>query len=100
MVMTSGTPDKFEQAMSDMATLSETEMKMHELEQMCICRLCPTYNFCVKEKGELLFWAKGKTGCIGVPKGCDLSGCPVKDDLGLKHKFYCIKGTEREQRKK
>jgi hypothetical protein len=39
----------------------------------------------------------GKSGCITEEKGCICGGCPVTNKLGLKHAYYCTKGSEREQ---
>jgi len=39
----------------------------------------------------------GKSKCIKEEKGCVCGGCPVTMKMGLKHGYYCTKGSEKEQ---
>ena len=93
--------DKFEQAMQQMAQLTKEErMKMIESKKkLCTCGGCPTYNDCARENKELLYCALGKSPtCITEENGCICPGCPLTEQMGLKHEFFCTRGSEREQR--
>jgi len=69
------------------------------LRLQCICDGCPTYNECMLEKEELLFCIGGKSpACTFEKKGCLCPTCPVTDLAGLKKAYYCIRGTEEQQR--
>ena len=92
--------DRFEETAAKMAAMPEDELKkmVSALGGKCICGKCPTYNDCMKEKKEALFCALGKSGCEPVKKGCLCPACPVTRDLGLKHGYYCLRGSEKEIR--
>ena len=65
----------------------------------CICEPCPTYNECMRAGDELLFCVTGKSPtCTFDKKGCVCPTCPVKPILGLKKAYYCIRGSEQEQK--
>ena len=65
----------------------------------CICEPCPTYNECMRADESLLFCVTGKAvNCTFDKKGCLCPTCPVTKILGLKKAYYCIKGTEQDQR--
>jgi hypothetical protein len=65
----------------------------------CICEPCPTYNECMRADESLLFCVTGKAvNCTFEKKGCICPTCPVTKLLGLKKAYYCIKGTEQDQR--
>jgi len=65
----------------------------------CICEPCPTYNECMRAAETLVFCLAGKAeNCTFVKKGCLCPTCPVRKDLGLQKSYYCIRGTEQEQR--
>jgi hypothetical protein len=69
------------------------------LRLQCICDGCPTYNECMREKDELLFCLEGKSpACTFEKKGCLCPGCPVTDTAGLSKAYFCIRGTEQQQR--
>ncbi len=79
------------------------EMSPEELEatkkmilEMCLCKNCPTYVDC-GEPGGYCFVTIGKSGCISEEKGCLCPSCPVTAKMGLKHMYYCIRGSEKEQ---
>lgn len=63
---------------------------------MCICSTCPSWIEC-GEKGAFCLVAIGKSSCIEDETGCICPGCPVMDDLGFTHDYYCTKGSEEEQ---
>jgi len=65
----------------------------------CICEPCPTYNECMRADESLLFCVTGKAvNCTFEKKGCICPTCLVTKLLGLKKAYYCIKGTEQDQR--
>jgi hypothetical protein len=65
----------------------------------CICDPCPTYNECMRADSSLLFCVLGKSqNCTFDKKGCVCLGCPVKPALGLTRAYYCIRGSEEEQK--
>jgi hypothetical protein len=90
--------DRFEEMAAKMAAMPEDELKkmVSSLMAQCICGKCPTYNDCMK--GKKLFCALGKSGCTATMKGCLCPACPVTPVLGLKHAYYCTRGSEKEIR--
>jgi hypothetical protein len=92
--------DKFEEAMADLAQLSESDRKKLNKQDKghCICPTCPTYADCAKKKKEIMFCFEGKSSCIIASKGCHCPGCPVKADYGLVNIYFCLNGTELETR--
>jgi hypothetical protein len=92
--------DTFEEMASNMARMSGAELAktVSSLMARCICGKCPVYNDCMKGRNEALFCALGKTGCAVTKKACLCPACPVTPAMGLKHGYYCIKGSEKEIR--
>lgn len=93
--------DKFEETILSMTGMSEDERAEagRKFAAMCTCPDCPTYNRCAKKANELLFCATGKSFmCISEEKECICPDCPVTPEFGLKHTFYCTKGSEKAQR--
>ncbi len=93
--------DQFEEMQKMMMGLSPEEKmkKVGELKAMCTCGGCPSYTDCNREKEELLFCSMGKSkDCVMNAKGCLCPTCPVTGKMGLAHAYYCVRGTEREQR--
>jgi hypothetical protein len=93
--------DKFEEAMLSMfgMTPAEWEEAARKFAAKCTCPTCPTYNRCAKKAQELLFCATGKSFmCISEKKDCICPVCPITSELGLKHRFFCTKGSEKAQR--
>jgi hypothetical protein len=65
----------------------------------CICKSCPTYNECMRADDQLLFCVKGRSPtCTFDKKGCLCPACPVTRVLGLKKSYYCLRGSEEEQK--
>ena len=95
--------DKFEEKMNELNQMSD-EDKTSTLNQMnedCICPICPTYNECAKEADELLFCVTGTSeACINKEMGCMCPTCPFAQEyqIGVKYNFYCTRDTELEQR--
>ncbi|MDD1689119.1 MAG: DUF2769 domain-containing protein [Methanoregula sp.] len=72
---------------------------MEENKKKCICGSCPSYTECMRAGAELLFCVTGRSkDCKFDPKGCLCPACPVTKVLGLKKAYYCIRGTEQEQK--
>ncbi len=78
----------------------EDMMKMVESKKkLCTCAECPTYNECARENEELLYCALGKSqNCITEESGCICPSCPLTEQMGLNHQFFCTRGSEKEQR--
>lgn len=74
----------------------EMEQKLQMGISMCICPSCPSWVTC-GEKGAYCFPTIGKSKCITEENGCICGACPVTEKMGLKHIYYCIKGSEKEQ---
>ncbi len=74
----------------------EMKQKMEMVLKMCTCKSCPSWTEC-GEKDGYCFPAIGKSSCITEEKGCICGGCPVTAQMGLKHTYYCTKGSEKEQ---
>jgi len=83
-----------------MIVMNEDQKRIiEENKKKCICEPCPSYTECMRGGNELLFCVTGKSaGCIFDKKGCICPSCPVKTILGLKKAYYCIKGSETEQK--
>jgi Protein of unknown function (DUF2769). len=65
----------------------------------CICRPCPTYNECMRADDERLFCVTGKSqACTFDKKGCLCPSCPVRSLLNLTKAYYCVRGSEQEQK--
>ena len=79
---------------------AEAKTKMKELKEACDCPTCPSYNRCSKVDEELLFCFAGKSSCITDDKGCLCPSCPITHMQGLKHQYYCLRGSEMQMRNK
>ena len=93
--------DKFEKMMQMMSKMTEEERKkaIKANKKHCICPDCPTYNECAKEKGELFYCALGKSqACITKESGCICPACPITETMGLTKDYFCVRGTESQQR--
>ncbi len=71
------------------------------VKDMCICADCPSYLDCSEKGGSaelgFCFPTIGKSECIEEEKGCICGSCPVTEKMGLKHGYYCTRGSEKEQ---
>ena len=93
--------DKFEKMMQMMSKMTEEERKkaIKANKKHCICHDCPTYNECAKEKGELFYYALGKSqACITKESGCICPACPITETMGLTKDYFCVRETESQQR--
>ncbi len=79
--------------------LDEMEEKKKMAVSMCICKQCPSFMECGESIGYC-FPTIGKSNCIKDEKGCICGSCPVTTQLGLKHDYYCTRGSEKEQSEK
>lgn len=70
-------------------------MDRKEAIDLCYCRMCASYVECEEDVAFCLTEA-GHSKCIEREKGCICPGCPVQDQMELKHAYYCIRGSERE----
>ena len=61
--------------------------------QKCICRGCPSYDQCMKDKMQGLLCAKGKTDCDLAKNGCLCGACPVASENKLDEMYYCEIGA-------
>ena len=59
----------------------------------CLCPGCPTYDDCMKGKGEKIFCSRGETECGPAPNGCICPECPVWMENKLKDRYYCVDGA-------
>lgn len=61
--------------------------------EMCLCPGCPTYNECMRDAGELLFCARGATGCGPRAVSCICGDCPVWQENSLTGHYFCMQGA-------
>ena len=71
-------------------------MNIDEAEKICVCRTCPSYFDC-GERLAFCLWESGKSKCMMIERGCICPGCPVQQQMGLLHEYYCTRGSEKEQ---
>jgi hypothetical protein len=94
--------DAFENFLEKIAALDEKDRAAALIEQnkRCICGRCPTYNECMREQDELIYCIIGRSPmCSFEKKGCICPTCPVKEAIGLKKAYHCVRGSETEQRR-
>lgn len=72
------------------------EKQREKILDMCICSSCPSWVEC-DEKGGFCFPTVAKSSCIDNEKGCICAACPATDEMGLKHDYYCTRGSDKEQ---
>jgi hypothetical protein len=58
--------------------------------------MCPSFIDC-KEEISFCMAIPGKSRCILMEAGCLCPGCPVQEQEGFQHVYYCIRGNEKEQ---
>jgi len=74
----------------------EIEVTRKEIQELCICRECPTWDECAKEIG-FCFPGVGKNRCIRKDLGCICGKCPVSEKYELNQEYYCIIGPQKEK---
>ena len=65
-----------------------------ELQEKCICRMCPSYRNC----GEPIAFCLPEvesSKCIAAKSGCMCPGCPVQEIKGYTGSYYCIPGQSK-----
>lgn len=91
--------ETFQEKMAAMAGLSREEMskRIESMKEICksYCGECPSYTGTGESK--LVFCALGKSSVIGDEKGCLCPSCPITEMMSLRWKFYCTRGSGREQ---
>ena len=94
--------EKFFEMMEKLGKMGEAERNrvMADARASCTCPACPTYNDCMRGKGEALYCAVGRTACTPPEKkACLCPTCPVTPMMGLKNSYYCVRGAEKDLRK-
>jgi hypothetical protein len=77
----------------------EQARMMATYRSMCVCPVCPNHNTCAMSKHEWFYCFTGRSFlCIDFERTCNCPTCPVFQETGLKHEFYCTRGTEAAQR--
>jgi hypothetical protein len=81
-------------------TTEEEQMILEKRKRQCICDICPTYEKCAGGAGwEKAFCTVGKSGCIVDDQGeCLCSTCPLSREMDLRYAYYCLRGSENQQR--
>ncbi len=72
-------------------------MDRKEATGLCMCEMCPSFVDCGEEIAFCLA-KSGKSVCISEENGCLCPGCPVLEEEGFQHVYFCIRGTEADQR--
>ena len=72
-------------------------MDRKEATGLCMCMMCPSFVDCGEEIAFCLA-ESGKSVCIREENGCLCPGCPVLEEEGFQHVYFCIRGTEADQR--
>lgn len=93
--------DKFVKMQKESLTMPREQMmaNLMEMDKMCTCPSCPTYNQCAKDALETTYCVRGMSfHCIKELKECICPACPVTEKVGLTHQSFCIMGDEKTQR--
>jgi len=64
---------------------------------LCLCPRCPSFVDC-KEEIAFCLAGTGTSACIQKERGCLCPGCPILEREGFSHVYYCIRGSENDQR--
>lgn len=93
----------FEELVDQLNRISNKERRenIKNLGVECVCKICPSYIECAKDSEEKFFCLTTKSNCIKVQKGCMCPTCPIatRYKIGIYNNFYCIRGTEIDQRR-
>jgi hypothetical protein len=74
----------------------ETEEMKKQIQEICACKKCPTWDLCAEEVG-FCFPGVGKNRCIKRDLGCICGQCKVSEKFGLNQEYYCIIGHQKEK---
>jgi hypothetical protein len=94
---------KFTKLLEKLRMSSEEDRSQYvfENQNLCVCRTCRSYNSCAEKNKEVLFCLDGESPtCIKEAKGCYCHRCPFHFKAGLMNGFFCLRGSEEEQRTK
>jgi len=82
-------------------TPAQMEKRLKEVESMCICGNCPTYLGLGEEDDYIVycFPTRGKSKKIENEVSCICEDCPVYEEMNFTGDFFCIRGTEEQQKK-
>jgi hypothetical protein len=94
--------DKYEKFLDDSKAWSRQQMDEWKRKNggICTCPDCPTYTDCARRGDERLYCVSGASPgkCIDTMQGCICPDCPMTDMLELQNTYYCMHGSEKEQR--
>jgi hypothetical protein len=94
--------DKYEKFLDDSKAWSRQQMDEWKRKNggICTCPDCPTYTDCARRDDERLYCVSGASPgkCIDTMQGCICPDCPMTDMLELQNTYYCMHGSEKEQR--
>lgn len=65
--------------------------------RLCMCGMCPSFIDCREDIAYCLA-VSGTSNCIKDEQGCLCPGCPVLEEEGFSHVYYCTRGSEADQR--
>ena len=89
----------FEEKIEAMKDLPEEELmkRLEEMNGICknYCGECPSYTG--TGEARLVFCATGMSNIIQEERGCLCPNCPVTKMMSLRWKFYCTRGSGKEQ---
>jgi hypothetical protein len=82
------------------ARLESKEKMLKEVESMCICEACPTYLGLGRTDDYIAycFATRGKSKNIKKEAGCICPSCAVYEKMKFTTKFFCTRGTEKQQK--
>ena len=78
---------------------NEMEERKKMAVGMCTCKQCPSFKACGESIGYC-FPTIRRSSCIKQEMGCICGSCPVTAHMGLRHDYYCTRGSEKEQDEK
>jgi hypothetical protein len=93
--------DMFEKKLREIRALkvSGQDHMLARYSNMCICPTCLNHNTCAMSRHEWFYCFTAKSFlCIDFERTCICSTCPVTKETGLKHEFFCTRGSETAQR--
>ncbi|KTB48915.1 DUF2769 domain-containing protein [Dehalogenimonas alkenigignens] len=67
-------------------------MEPSDAENICLCRICPSYVECGEPTAFCLGTNPSK--CINAEAGCLCLGCPLWVKKAFRHVYFCTRGAE------
>ena len=77
--------------------MKKNNKEIKKIIDLCICKKCPSWVEC-NEQGGFCSEDIGKSKCILHENGCICGGCPAYNKMNLSHMYYCIRGSEKDQK--